>query len=74
MFDDKFKIVEKAVKSAEASVGLESNTKNSIGLEMIYEALRRAQNNGSFFEELVKIEKEKILEEKEKGGSRHGQR
>lgn len=74
MFDERFKIVEKAVKSAEASVGLESDNNDNIGLQMIYEALSRAQNNGSFFEELVKIEKEKILEEKEKGGSRYGQR
>ena len=74
MFDEQFKIVKKAVKSAEASVGLEAGTDNSIGLQIIYEALSRAENNGSFFEELVKLEKEKMLERKEKGDVGYGQR
>jgi len=74
MFDEQFKIVEKAVKSADASVGLESRKNDNIGLKMIYEALSRAKNNGSFFEELVKLEKEKMSETKEKEEMSYGQR
>lgn len=74
MYDEQFKIVTKAVKSADASVGLESSINNSIGLKMIYEALSRAQNNGSFFEELVKLEKEKMQEQRKVEGTRYGQR
>ena len=74
MFDEQFKIVEKAVKSADASVGLESQNNDNIGLKIIYEALSRAKNNGSFFEELVKLEKEKMAEMKEKEEMSHGQR
>ena len=74
MFDEKFKIVERAVKSAEASVSIESQTNNNIGLDMIYEALRRAQNNGSFFEELIKLEKEKKAELNQKEAMKYGKR
>ena len=41
---------------------------------MIYEALRRAQNNGSFFEELIKLEKEKKAELNQKEAMKYGKR
>jgi len=74
MFDEQNKKIEKAVKSANASVGLESKNNDNLALQMIYEALSRAKNNGSFFEELVKLEKEKTAELKEKAGMGYGQR
>lgn len=74
MFDEQFKIVEKAVKRADASVSIESQNNNSIGLELIYEALNRAKNNGSFFEELVKLEKEKKSELEQKEEMSYGKR
>lgn len=74
MFDENMKKVEKAVKSANASVALESENNDNIGLKIIYEALARAKNNGSFFEELVKLEKEKMTELREKEEIGYGKR
>lgn len=72
MFDEQNKKIERAVKSANASVGLESQKDDNVALQIIYEALARAKNNGSFFEELVKLEKEKL--EEKKAGIGYGQR
>ena len=74
MFDEQFKKYEKAVKTADSSVSIESKSTGSIGQTLMHEALKREKSNSSFFLELVELIKEKDAELKEKEEMSYGQR
>jgi len=62
MADEK---ITKAIESADSSVSIETKQNDSEGLKLIKQALIQAQNNGSFFNELLKLVNEKENAEKE---------
>lgn len=62
MADEK---IEKAIESANSSVSIETKQNDSASLKLIKQALQKAQNNGSFFNELIKLVKEKETEGKQ---------
>jgi len=67
MAEDK---ITKAIESANSSVSIETKENDSNGLKMIRKALQNAQNDGSFFYELVKLANEESKKEEEK--TKHG--
>ena len=69
MADEK---ITKAIKNADSSVSIETKQNDSESLRLIKDALIKAQNNSSFFYELVQAVKEKgkIDGERMKHGSK----
>jgi len=65
MADEK---ITKAIESADSSVSIETKQNDSESLRLIKEALIKAQNNSSFFYELVQTVKEKAKGEQIKHG------
>ena len=61
--------VTKAIENADSSVSIESVNNDSVALKLIKQALENSKNNGSFFNELVRLAKEKKEEQ-----NTHGQR
>ena len=61
MSDEK---ITKAIENADSSVSMEAGQNNSASLRLIRQALKNSQRNGSFFNELIKLVKEKDEEDK----------
>ena len=60
--------ITKAIEYADSSVSIETTKNDSTGLKMIKQALINSQNNGSFFNELIKLANERSEVEKAKHG------
>ena len=64
MADEK---ITKAIENADSSVSIETTKNDSVALRIIKQALINSKNNGSFFNELVKLAKDKDAEGKQIG-------
>lgn len=64
--------VTKAIENADSSVSIESVNNDSMALKLIKQALENSKNNGSFFNELIRLAREKTEEVQEEEQNTHG--